>query len=215
MESNQRSLTPSEYAPSSNLVSDSRSDDAVRQDLSDSGSESPSPTLTQAVAPPPSQPDASSMSGESPTQTHLLSNAVPDSPRDTLPSEPSQSEHITSIFDEDHTSSSIPTSVDSTFLASSSSGDSSYGMASFEGLSATSSTLYASETCPHLIPLPESDVEDEESSDFPPFERVRRTFGPEHQGRGAYTNPIDERTNSPTRSSVHNTTQPSTQFSLR
>jgi len=217
MESGQRSATPSDD-PLSNLVSDSPSGDAVRHDLSDAefNSPSPSPTLTQPVAPPPSQPDADSMSGEdSPTQTRSASGAIPSSRRDTLSSEPSQSEQITSVLEEDHTSSSISALVDSTGSLSSISEYSSRGVGSkpvYECPSETSFTQYVSETCPHLIPLPESDVEDESPSEFARVERARTTLGHGNQDRGAYMNPMDERTNESSLSDVHNIASPSTRF---
>ena len=216
MESGQRSATPSND-PLSNLVSDSPSDDAVRHDLSDAESNSPSfsPTITQPVAPPPSQPDADSMSGDSPTQDHSEPGAIPKSRRDTLSSEPSQSEQITSVLEEDHTSSSISALVDSTSSLGSISEYSSHGVGSkrgYEGPSETSFTQYVSENCPHLIPLPESDVEDESPSEFARLEHARTTLGHGNQDRGAYMNPMDERTSESSRSDVHNIGSPSTLF---
>jgi hypothetical protein len=202
--------------PLSNLVSDSPSDDAVRHDLSDAefDSPSPSPTLTQPVAPSPSQPDADSMSGDSPTQARSASGAIPDS-RDTLLSEPSQSEQIVSMLEEDHTSSSISALVDSTSSLSSISEYSSHGVGSneaYEGPSETSFAHYMSETCPHLIPLPESDVEGESPSEFTRVERARTTLGYGNQDRGAYMNPMDERTSESSHSDVQNIASPSTRF---
>ena len=214
MESGLRSATPSDNTLS-NLVSDSPSSDAVRHDLSDAEFNSPSPTHTQPAAPSSSHPGAYSMSGDSPTQPRPASSAIPDSRRDTLSSEFSQPEQITSASEEDHTSSSISALVDSTGSLSSISDYSSYGIGStrvFEGLPETSFAPYVSETCPHLIPLPESDVEDEGPSEFARVERARTTLDHEDQDRGAYTDLIDERTNESSRSDVHDSASTSTRF---
>jgi hypothetical protein len=219
MESRQRSGTPSQDAPLSNLVSGS--DDAVRHSISadaEYNSPSPSPTLTQPAAPLPSQLDADSMSEDSPTQARPTSDDIPDSYWDILSSEPSQSEQITRVLAEDHTSSSISALADSTGSLSSMSEDSSLEVGSkrvYEGPSETSFTPYVSETRPHLIPLPESDGEDEGQSDFVRVRRARTTLGRRSQDWDAYTNPIDERTNGPSRSGVYNITPPSTRFPLR
>jgi hypothetical protein len=218
MESRQRSGTPSQDAPLSNLVSDSPSDDAVRHSISaDAEYNSPS-TLTQPAAPLPSQLDPNSMSKDSPTQARPASDDIQDSYWDILSSESSQPEQITRVLAEDHTSSSISALADSTGSLSSMSEDSSLEAGSkrvYESPSETSFTPYVSETRPHLIPLPESDVEDEGPSDFVRVRRARTTLGRRSQDWDAYTNPIDERTNGPSRSGVYNITPPSTRFPLR
>jgi len=216
MESDLWPVTPSE----SNLVSDSPSNDAVRQGLSDAELNFPSPTLTQTSTPSPSQPVANPMSEEPSTPTRLASDAIPDLHRDILSSEHSQSEETTSVLGERHSSFSDPPSAIPTpsVPLSSSSEDSSRRPESTqapEGPSVTSSTPYVLEIGPHLIPLPESDTEDEDPSEFARVERGRSIFGRRNQERGAYTTHIDERTSTSGSPDVHHITRPSTRFPLR
>ena len=80
--------------------------------------------------------------------------------------------------------------------------------------SETSSMLYVLETDPILVPLPESDAEDESLSDFAPAERARTTLENENQEPAAYTTRIDERSSTPDLADEYDGTRPSTRFLL-
>lgn len=218
MESEQRSLTPSGGSPSSNVL-DLPDDNAVRQPVSDTEFHFPSPTLTQTACPPPSQLEATSMSDESSAPTLPGPGAIQKPPRDSLSPEPSQSEEITSMQGEGHISSSplAPASSTQTIPMRSTSWDSSYGEGSelaSEVLSETSSTLYVFETNPLLVPLPESDTEDEGPSDITPVERTRATLDNGYLEPAAYTTRIDERSNTPDLADEYDGTWSSTHFLL-
>jgi hypothetical protein len=201
MESSQ---TPSEDAQLDSLMSNSPSDDAVRQGLSDL--EPNSPTLVQPFA--PSQPEANSMSEKHSTSGRPASDSMPESRQETLSLEHSQLGEITEALAGGHTLPSASPPVDSTVPLRSISEDTSWRAGS-EDPPPISDALHATETSPFLIPLPESDVEDERSSEFA---SARSMLNGGTQDRGAYTNQIDERTNAPGRSDVRGITQPSMRF---
>jgi hypothetical protein len=219
MESELRPLTPSGRAPSTNVL-DSPEGDAVRQHLSDAEFHFPSPTLTQTTCPPSSQLEATtSMSDESSVPTLPAPEAIQESHRDSPSPEPSQPEEITGMQGEGYISSSAlaPANSTSTIPMCSTSGDSPCSerpKRSSEVPSETSSILYVLETDPILVPLPESDTEDESLSDFAPVERARTTFDNENQEPAAYTIRSDERSSTPDLADEYDGTQPSTRFLL-
>jgi len=211
--------TPSGGAPSSNVF-DSPEGDAVRQHLSDTEFHFPSPTLTQTTCPPSSQLEATtSMSDESSVPTPPAPEAIQESHRDSPSPEPSQPEEITGMQGEGYTSSSAlaPANSTPTTRMCSTSGDSSYWerpKRAPEVPSETSSILYVLETDPILVPLPESDAEDEGPSDFSPVERARTTLDNENQEPAAYTTRIDERSSTPDLAGEYDGIRPSTRFLL-
>ena len=218
MESEPRPLTPSGGGPSSNVL-DLPDDNAVRQPVSDTEFHLPSPTLTQTTCPPPSQLEATSMSDESSAPTLPGPEAIQGPRQDSLSPEPSQPEEITSMQGEGPNSSSAlaPARSTQSIPIRSTSWDSSYGEGSeltSEVLSATSSTLYVLETDPLLVPLPESDTEDEGPSDITLVERARATLDNGYREPAAYTNPIDERSNTPDLPGEYDGTWSSTRFPL-
>ncbi|KAI0298259.1 hypothetical protein BC826DRAFT_121377 [Russula brevipes] len=198
---------PSENAPLSSLVSNSPSGDAVSQ-------KPPDATLTHPSAPSPSQLKTRSISGESSSPGRPPSTAILDPPRETLPPEHSQLGEMTGTLGGSRISPA-PSPVDPIVPLSPSSqvpAPTAESEREPEGPLATSSTPYASETFPHFIPLPESDVEEESSSESPKVERFERTWNSGDQDRGAYTTDINERTNTPDRPDVHRITHPSRRF---
>ena len=218
MESEQRPLTPSGGTPSSNVF-DLPDDNAVRQPLPDTEFHFPSPTLTQNTCPPPSQLEATSMSDESSAPTLPAPEPIQESRRDLLSPEPSQPEEITSMQGEDYISSSAlaPANSSTTIPICSTSGDSSCEEGSkwaSEVPSETSSILYMLETDPLLVPLPESDAEDEGPLDFAPVERARTTLDNRNQEPAAYTTRINERRSTPDLADEYDGPQPSTCFLL-
>lgn len=218
MESELRPLTPSRGAPSSNVL-DSPDDDAVRQPLSDTEFNFPSPTLTQTTCPPPTQPEATPMSDEHSAPTLPAPEAIQESCRDALPPEPPPPEEITNMQGEGYISSSAlaPANSIPTIPLCSTSGDFSCGEGSkraSEVPSETSSILYVSETNPLLVPLPESDAEDEGPSDFAPVELIRTTLNNGNREPAEYTTRIDERPSTPDLADEYDGTLPSTRFLL-
>ena len=219
MESELRPLTPSGGSPSSNVL-DLLDDNAVRQPLPDTEFQSPSPTLMQNTCPPPSQLEATSMSGQSSAPTLPVPEDIQEPRLDSLSPEPSQPEDIISMQGEGYISSSPPAPVNSspTIPVCSTSGDSSCGEGSkwaSEVLSETSSILYMLETDPLLVPLPESDAEDQGPSDFAPVERARTTLDNGIQEPAAYMARIDERPNTPDLADEYDRSRSSTRFFLR
>ncbi|KAH9956960.1 hypothetical protein BJV74DRAFT_891451 [Russula compacta] len=183
-------------------MSNSPSDDAMRQGLSDVEPNLPSPTFVQPFA--PSQLEPNSMSEKPSTSGRPASDSMPESRQETLSLEPSQLREITDALGGGHTSPSASPPVDSTVPLGSISEDTSRRAGS-EVPPAILNALHATETSPFLIPLPESDVEDEGSSDFA---SARSMLNGGSQDRSAYTNQIDERTDAPSRSDVRGITQP-------
>lgn len=186
------------------LMSNSPSDDAVLQGLSDVEPPSPSPTLVQPFA--PSQLEANSMSEKPSAPGHPAPDSMPESRQESLPLAPSQPDPLGG----GHTLPSSP-SVDSTVPLGSIFEDTSQRAGS-EDPPATSNAPHAIEISPFLIPLPESDIEDEGSSDFARVEPARSMLNGGSQDRGAYANRIDERMNAPGHSDVRGIIQPSMHF---
>jgi hypothetical protein len=205
---------PSENASLSSLVSNSPSGDAVSQKPPDAELILPLPTLTHPSAPPPSQLKTRSISGESSTPGRLPSTAILDSPREALPPEHSQLGEMAGALGGSQISPA-PSPVDPIVPPSPSSQvpePTAESEREPEGPLAASSTPHASETFPHFIPLPESDVEEESSSESAKVERFERTWDSGDQDRGAYTTDINERTITPDRPDVHRITPPSRCF---
>ena len=199
MEPDKRTMAPSEDAGLGGLVlNDSLSDIAVRQGLSDNEPSYLSPTVTQSSAPPPSQLEPNTMSGESSDDPgHLRSSTISEPPQGTLPPEPSQPEGTKSTLGGGHASSSTLISVNPNVpLAPTTEGTSrrAGSKPESEGSPATSSKLYASETCPFSIPLPESDDE-EQGPSLARAKPSRSTLYSKNQDRGAYATDSDERAN--------------------
>jgi hypothetical protein len=215
MESELRPLTPSGRGPSSNVL-DSPEGDAVRQHLPATEFHFPSPTLTQTTCPPSSQLEATtSMSDESPAPTLPSPEAIQEWHRDSPSPEPSQPEEITGMRDEGYISSSAlaPANSTPTIPMCSTSGDSpswERPKRASEVPSETSGILHVLETDPILVPLPESDAEDESLSDFAPVERARATLDNQNQEPAAYTTRIDERQGTPDLADEYDGTRPST-----
>ena len=195
------SVTPSEEAHISDFTSDQPpSGDAVLQGISDAESTSPCPTLPPPSA-PASQEEANSMSDQSSDSVscRLTSHAIPESLRDTL----SQPEGISGILERAHITASDPA-----IPPTSSSEDSPGSNRGREDPPAGSSTLITMESYPLLIPLPDSDIEDEDSPDFERSEDARTAGNSESQMGAANTTHTDERTNTSSRPDVPNVDRP-------
>jgi len=159
------------------------------------------------------------MSGESSAPTLPVPEAIQEPRLDSLSPEPSQPEEITSTQGDGLISSSAlaPANSSPTIPVCSTSGDSSCGEGSkwaSEVHSETSSILYMLETDPLLVPLPESDAEDEGPSGFAPVERARTTLDNGNQEPAAYMARINERPSTPDLADVYDGSRSSTRFLL-
>ncbi|KAH9955080.1 hypothetical protein BC827DRAFT_908206 [Russula dissimulans] len=206
MEPDKRTVTPSEDGLGSLVFNDG----AVRQGLSDN---EPSPTATQSYDPPP-QLETSSMSTESSFSDdpgHLTPSTTSEPPRENLPPGPSQPEEVMGTLGRDHTSHSTLVSVNPSGPLGSSTQGTSCGAGlkpGSGGRPAAPSKLYASETRPFPIPLPESDDE-EQGPSLARAKPARSTLNSKTQDRGPYMTGTDEMVNTSGDPDPPNITRPS------
>jgi hypothetical protein len=199
---------------------------AARQEISDLQPTSVSPTLIQPPAPAPqleehSMPDRSSDSDSN----HLTSDTQPEPLNETLSPNASQSEQVedSGIPEGAHTSPFVQSPVNPITPIASSSEDGSQETGSnleYKDPPASSSPCggalgHTLETCPLLIPIPESDVEEEEPSETEMTEGARSSINgtSDIEGRAQATYP-NTTTNTASRSDRPNVVFPSKSLHL-
>jgi hypothetical protein len=197
---------------------------AAPQEISDLRPTSVSPTLIQPPAPAPhleenSMPDQTSDSDSD--SNHLTSDTKPEPLNENLSPDAFQSEQVeaSGIPEGAHTPPFAQALVSPITPIASSSEDSSQETGSnreYEELPASSSACGGPggklETCPLLIPIPDSDVEEEELSETEMTEGARSLVnGPSDIGRvhATYSN---TRTNTASRSDRPNVVLPSKSY---
>jgi hypothetical protein len=207
MERDPFNVMPSEDAHISSLMSDQLpSADAVLERISDAQRTSTPSTLIQPPA-SASQLEEDSMSDQSSDSdsSRPTSHTLSESFHESLSPDASQPEGISEGA---HTSPFVPSAVDPTIPSSEDRSHSAGSNRECEGPPASSSTRGTLESCPLLMPLPESDDEEEDPSMSARAESARSSANSGIQTGAAYTTHTNERTNT-TRADVPNIVRPS------
>jgi hypothetical protein len=217
-QSDPQSVMPSQPTHINGLVSDRQVLAETVQEISDLQPTSTSPISVQPSV-PISQLESDSMSEQSsPSDSSpLASHFLPESPRETPPPDAFHPEETPEILELAHTSPFVvPPAVDTIAPLKSNSEDSFHIAGSnprSEGPHASSSTREELKSCPLLIPLPESDIEEEDHPELARAEGARSSINSQSQTRGADMTSTNERRNTTSRPDVPSTVRPSKSLS--